>query len=127
MPISQSLKERRILIVEDNYFLALEMSTLLKREGAQTIGPAASLRQALKLVRGEILHAAVLDVNLGEGDAYSVARELQARAVPFIFVTGYIERHVPFDLRHQIYLEKPVRPEHLIRVLRQIIEERMAS
>jgi len=82
------LKGRRILIVEDAVLLALELETGLQEAGAEVIGPAAELEEAMALL-DQPLDAAVLDANLNGQSVTPVAEVLASRGVPFVFATGY--------------------------------------
>ncbi|MGH6993387.1 MAG: response regulator [Caulobacteraceae bacterium] len=81
---------RRILVVEDEYFLAQEMSASLRALGAEVVGPLPSHREALaQLNAGVRVDAAVLDVNLGVGSVFPLAQALREKHVPFVLSTGY--------------------------------------
>ena len=82
------LRGARVLIVEDAVLLALELETGLSDAGAQIVGPAYELEEALALLDQEI-DAAVLDANLNGMSVTPVAEALAARGVPFVFATGY--------------------------------------
>jgi DNA-binding response OmpR family regulator len=77
-----------VLIVEDAVLLALELETGLSDAGAQIIGPAYELDEAMALLDQQI-DAAVLDANLNGHSVTPVAEALAARGVPFVFATGY--------------------------------------
>lgn len=85
-----SLKGARVLIVEDAVLLALELELGLSDAGAEVIGPAYELEEALALLDRPI-DAAVLDANLNGRSVTPVAEALHARRVPFVFATGYGE------------------------------------
>jgi PAS domain S-box-containing protein len=85
-----SLKGARVLIVEDAVLLALELETGLADAGAEVIGPAYELEEAMALLDRPI-DAAVLDANLNGRSVTPVAEALAARKVPFVFATGYGE------------------------------------
>ncbi|RYF21224.1 MAG: response regulator [Oxalobacteraceae bacterium] len=86
------LENRRILVVEDEFFMADELRQKLEAAGALVIGPAPSVERALALIKDEItIDAALLDVNLGGNMSYPVAEALIVRSVPFIFTSGYDE------------------------------------
>ncbi|WLA44347.1 response regulator [Bradyrhizobium elkanii] len=81
---------RRVLIVEDEYFLADDMRSALRALGADIAGPAADIADALRILHdGGVIDGAVLDVNIRQQMIYPVARELQARGVPIVFTSGY--------------------------------------
>ncbi|TPG37959.1 PAS domain S-box protein [Roseomonas nepalensis] len=90
-PSRPSGTRRRVLVVEDETLIAMELETALEEIGLEVVGPAQNLTDALRLVRDETeLHAAVLDVNLGGEDrVFPVADILLTRGVPIVFATGY--------------------------------------
>jgi two-component sensor histidine kinase len=85
-----SLKGYRVLIVEDAVLLALELETGLSEAGAEIVGPAYELEEAMALLNRPI-DAAVLDANLNGHSVIPVAQALAERGVPFVFATGYGE------------------------------------
>ena len=86
----RSLKGSRVLIVEDAVLLALELETGLSEAGAEIVGPAYELEEAMALLDRPI-DAAVLDANLNGRSVTPVAEALARRNVPFVFATGYGE------------------------------------
>ena len=84
------LRGSRVLIVEDAVLRALELETGLSEAGAEVIGPAYELEEAMALLDRPI-DAAVLDANLNGRSVTPVAEVLAARGVPFVFATGYGE------------------------------------
>jgi PAS domain S-box-containing protein len=86
----RSLKGSRVLIVEDAVLLALELETGLSEAGAEVVGPAYELEEAMALLERPI-DAAVLDANLNGRSVTPVAEALAKRKVPFVFATGYGE------------------------------------
>lgn len=85
-----SLRNARVLIVEDAVLLALELETGLSEAGAEVVGPAYELEEALALLDRPI-DAAVLDANLNGHSVAPVAELLSQRKIPFVFATGYGE------------------------------------
>jgi len=81
---------RRVLVVEDESLIGLELHADLTRCGWTVVGPAQSLQEGMAVLdAGEPIDAAVLDVNLGGRTVYPLAAALQARGTPFVFCTGY--------------------------------------
>src|SRR5215469_596961 len=78
----------RILVVEDEFIIALEIQANLEEAGATVVGPALTLQQALELAENESLSAAMLDLRLGRDSAAAVAQVLAERHIPFLFYTG---------------------------------------
>lgn len=84
------LDHQHVLIVEDEYPMAMSLSDALEKAGANVIGPAASVEKALALLKtADAIHFALLDLNLGGESALPVGDALAARGVPFGFLTGY--------------------------------------
>ena len=77
------LKGRRILVVEDDYLVALTLVGILEQAGARVLGPIGTLDEAIAVVEndGKSFDAAVLDINLHGKKSYPVADALAARAV----------------------------------------------
>ncbi|HWA63906.1 MAG TPA: hypothetical protein VG939_21200, partial [Caulobacteraceae bacterium] len=87
-PASEDVRGVKILIVEDAVLLTLELEAGLSEAGAQVVGVAASLDEAMGMV-GQDFDVAVLDANLNGQSVTPVAAALALRGVPFIFATGY--------------------------------------
>ena len=87
---SSKVEGMRIIIVEDAILLAMELEAGLADAGAEVLGSAALVEEAMGLVDLPI-DAAVLDCNLNGASVQPVAEALKARGVPFIFATGYGE------------------------------------
>lgn len=80
----------RILVVEDEYLLASDISAALRQAGSTIVGPFASVADALEvLARQPEIDGAVLDINIRGEKVFPVADELRRRGVPFVFTTGY--------------------------------------
>ena len=98
----------RVLVVEDDYFIADEICTTLRNHGADVLGPAPDIEHGLHLIRNHQIDCAVLDINLHGNLAFRLARELRERGTPTIFATGYDHSVVPRELSNCVRLEKPV-------------------
>jgi CheY-like chemotaxis protein len=83
------LDGKRVLIVEDEPIVAMVAEDILLDLGAEIVGPAAHLDDALRLASVEEVHLAILDVNLNGRMSWPVAEKLRARSVPYVFATGY--------------------------------------
>jgi two-component system, response regulator PdtaR len=80
---------RLVLVVEDEFLIALDLELLLRRHGWRVLGPAATVAAALRLLRGAMPDVAVLDVNLGGELVTPGAAELRVRGVPFVLASAY--------------------------------------
>lgn len=115
---SSSLHGRRVLVVEDDYFITDDMVRLLQDNGAEVIGPAGDIDGALDLIEGaDHLDGALLDINLRGEMAYPVADLLLERGVPFVFTTGYDAGAIPARYSRVKRCDKPVTAEAVLRVL----------
>ena len=86
------LREKRVLVAEDDYFLAQDIKEQISRIGATVIGPAASLATAFALARTQPIDLAILDINLGGKMCFPIAAMLSKRGIPYFFVTGHLCR-----------------------------------
>lgn len=119
------LTGRRILVVEDEYFLADDIGRTLRALGAEVAGPVGHIEDAIGILHdGGILDAAVLDVNLRTDMVYPVARELKARQVPFVFTTGYDRISIGAEFQDVPLWEKPIDIVAMARNLAAMIGDR---
>ncbi len=107
----------RVLIVEDNPLIGLDIAALIRDAGCQVVGPFASASSAVQAVGEGGLDAAILGVDLNGEKAFSVAEALQLAGVPFVWLTGYSPGVVPEQFRDRPILSKPVVGRALIRQL----------
>jgi CheY-like chemotaxis protein len=104
----KALTGKHILVVEDEYFLAEDLRTVLSDAGAVVLGPVANVVSALELLaRSPRPDIAVLDVELRGENIYRVSELLQARNVPFVFATGYSQYAIDGRFQHVGRVEKP--------------------
>ena len=100
-----ALEGLRVLLVEDEMLVCMDIEDMLAELGCTVVGPAARVDQALELIQHEPVDMAVLDVNLGTERSYPLADQLRARGVPFLLSTGYAE--VEHEYRDHLRLQKP--------------------
>ncbi|KTS10769.1 hypothetical protein SB2_12160 [Methylobacterium radiotolerans] len=119
---ARPLDGRRILIVEDEYLIAMQVKRWLLAAGAEVVGPVPSVEQALDLIEEGGLDAAVLDVNLGNGrTVYPVADKLSALGVPYLFATGDVKISGAAADRQCPQLGKPFVEAELLQALGKLI------
>jgi CheY-like chemotaxis protein len=121
MNTADVLSGRRILVVEDQYAIALDLCESLDREGASVVGPAASVEDALRMLEssGPPPDVAVLDITLHGGSVYPVADRLQELGVPYLFTTACEPGDVPERYRCAPCFEKPVRLSSILEAIRE--------
>jgi two-component SAPR family response regulator len=119
MNATSRFHDRAVLVVEDEYLIAMDMAYALEEWGARVVGPLGSQTEALDfLARGDArIDAAVLDVNLGSHTAFDIADKLRELDVPVVFVTGYDASSIPERYRAVVRCEKPVDQADLGRAL----------
>jgi len=113
---------RRILIVEDEPLLAMELETNLNALGCKTLRSAATLNAAKAAIGDSGCDAALVDVNLGGRQADELAVALTRKNIPFAFVTGYGREGLPAGFKEVAILSKPFAKEELLVVLAQLLQ-----
>jgi len=113
-------ERRRILVVEDDFLVATLLEAILESVGWQVVGPVAHLATALDAAASEGFDAAVLDVNLGGQTVYPVAQVLDARGVPFVFVTACGREALPPLFCGRPHIGKPFARRELIGTLARL-------
>jgi DNA-binding response OmpR family regulator len=107
----------RVLLIEDEPLLALEVVQCLERRGSEIVGPINRVADALSEAEGEI-DVAVLDVDLNGDPVWPVVEVLRERRVPFIFVTGFRRPdHIPAIS----WVSKPVQCPTLVAALTAVL------
>lgn len=120
MNTASVLNGRRILVVEDQCAVALDLCEGLDREGASVVGPASSVEDALQMLESSgPLDLAVLDIRLSGGTVYPVADRLQELGVPYLFTTACEPSEIPERYRLAPRFEKPVRLSSILAAIRE--------
>jgi CheY-like chemotaxis protein len=120
--VTADLARRRVLLVEDETLIAMDLEAALRQRGCEVVGPAATVAEAIQAAAGERrLDGAVLDVNLGDEQVFPVADALAERGVPFVFLTGYEREILPARHRGRPAAVKPYRTEDLMRLLAKTV------
>jgi CheY-like chemotaxis protein len=103
---SDPKKRRNVLVLEDEAFIAMLLEEELEALGIHVVGPVNNLKSAVQLAESSDLDGALLDLNINGAYATDVADRLNARKVPYIFVTAY-ERPAGLRYRDVPVLRKP--------------------
>jgi len=112
-----ALAGKRVLVVEDEYLVALLVEDMLSDAGCIVIGPFSRVRDALAAADTEVVDIAVLDVNVAGEMVFPVAHLLEKKGTPFLFVTGYGQAALPRDKPGWVACKKPFQSGHLIECL----------
>ncbi len=111
---------RRVLIVEDEPLVAMDMAETLSSAGFAVVGPAGMMDEALRLIAKGEFDGAFLDANLGGRPVDELAAALTRRNIPFAFVTGYGRESLPEAFAAAPLLTKPVDGAVLVKLARNL-------
>lgn len=117
-----SLRDKRVLVLEDDYYLATDLQAALEKAGAMVVGPFCDVVDAEQALIDATPDGAFIDVNLGEGPSFDMPRALAQRQVPFAFVTGYDQVTIPQEFSGVPRFEKPVAAERVVRAMAQLLD-----
>jgi CheY-like chemotaxis protein len=117
----------RVLVVEDEPLIAMQIESALGRQSFAVVGPVSRLSHALQVVRTEPLDGAIVDANLAGESSGSLVTMLREREIPFIVVTGYAERGLPPDFNGAPVVSKPFDEETITRLLAQRLADVKAA
>ena len=112
--IIDRLLASRVLIIEDEPIIALDLENLLTELGHKVVATAATREEAVAKARAERPGLVLADINLGDGGSGidAVTEILESFDIPVIFVTAYPERLLTGERPEPTYLiAKPFLPE----------------
>ena len=116
---SPNLRGMRVLLVEDSWQLGMALKSLLRSLDAEVDGPVATTADAERLISEHVPDAAVIDINLRQGErSYGLIDRLIGLDVPVIVTSGYSD--LPMVPAKAHILEKPISEERLIAILRSV-------
>jgi CheY-like chemotaxis protein len=119
---SARLQGVRVLVVEDELVVALDLENLLSQLGCIPLKSAPTIQKALQTLSDEWPDVAVLDVDLQGERVTPVAIALNEQRVPFMLVTGYGSARIPEEtLQKVVHLQKPVNGCRLKRALAEVL------
>jgi CheY-like chemotaxis protein len=117
------LTGRRVLVIEDEYFLADDIVQALMGLGAGIVGPYADLDEAIDVVDRDIaIDAAIVDINLRDQMAFPLVRVLRSRKVPFVFTSGYDRSSIEPEFQDVRLWGKPLDIKTMARELTNMIK-----
>ena len=113
----------RILILEDEPLIALNLEDVLINAGFTIAGVAGKLDRALALIESGACDAAIIDSNLAGVSASPVAASLAGRGLPYIVMSGYSPDQMQGEYPRASFLSKPCRPELLVETLNSVLRD----
>lgn len=117
MSSDRPLSNRRILVVEDEYFIADEMRLVIEGAGGIVVGPFGDLSDTALNQACISIDAAVLDINIKGEMSFEIADKLRWRGIPFCFATGYDAEILPERFAEVLRIEKPFDAPELVKEL----------
>ena len=112
-----------ILVVEDEFLVAMQIEAVLRGAGWGVIGPAGTLAKAVSMAQTATCDGAVLDVNLRGERVDDVAKILSGRGIPFVFASGYGRENLPAAFRDSVaFLAKPFSDQTLLQAVRGLLQ-----
>jgi len=115
------LQGARVLIVEDDLLLLMELESILLEAGAEVAGSCRSVREGLAAADDRVA-AAILDVRVGRETIAPVARRLASRGTPFVFYTGQVQNDPELaEWPGCTVLSKPARPGTIVAALAELL------
>ncbi len=105
---------KRILLIEDEYLVALELQRELEDAGFAEVVHAASEREALQRLDEGHWDAAIADANLNGRTSKAVGAALREQGIPFVVATGYGRESLPPELAEAPLLSKPIYGRRLV-------------
>jgi DNA-binding NtrC family response regulator len=112
----------RILIVENEALIALDLEQTLEQLHAVVVGSVNNVAAARKLISEARIDCAVLDVHLGGESAAALIPELDARHIPRVFMTAYPEERLPKTWTVWPVIQKPMVSGTVLRAIERVIE-----
>ena len=123
-PQPQPLERPKVLVVEDEFIIALDLSETVQDLGYELEGPYAGNEDAFEAIEDQMPDLAILDVFTADGEVYPLADRLAAAGVPIIFHSGHV---APTEITERYpqaqACAKPCPPDRLINMIGCAIEE----
>jgi DNA-binding response OmpR family regulator len=108
----------RVLILEDDPFIALDLQAILESEGHEVVGVFGSISEAQEHLEDSFDYA-LLDIDVVGGKSFGIAAELIDRRIPFAFVSASRPAEIPAGLRHAAFIPKPFEERAVLKSIEQ--------
>jgi DNA-binding NtrC family response regulator len=117
----------KILIVEDEAPIALNLATAVQQAGGIVVGPVASVAGAHAAMADNRLDGALLDIRLRNETSFPLADVLAVLNIPFVFVSGLSSALMPYTHRERPLFDKPYESTEVISTLAHLIKVARAA
>jgi DNA-binding response OmpR family regulator len=116
------LNGARLLIVEDDFLLLMELETVLRDAGAESVQACRTIDEALAAIDAGDFAAAVLDVRIDRDSIGPVARKLAAHGTRIVFYTGQVDNERMMAEWPQCrVLSKPAPPRVIVKTVAELL------
>jgi CheY-like chemotaxis protein len=105
-------KRLQILLVEDEPFISMDLERLIEEAVPAIVVVKSSVAETRKVLHQDF-DFAILDVDVTNGKTYPIAESLGERNIPFVFVSGALQDHLPESLRDVPFIAKPYTAEQI--------------
>lgn len=119
----EPLSGHRILVVEDLFLLADDLSRALRAAGATVVGPLSTDGQAERAIGEERIDLALLDIDLRGKLVFPVVERLEERGIPYLFFSGFEQSSLPVQYRDAPFLAKPASGARVVSALARLLGE----
>jgi DNA-binding response OmpR family regulator len=116
----------KILMVEDEVFIAMVLEDILSDAGYEVIG-VTSLAEGLRVSAADGFDAAILDVNLHRELVFPLAEQLRGQGVPFLFASGYGKEEIPEEFHSYETLLKPFNAKTILNAVATLLQDRQKA
>jgi DNA-binding LytR/AlgR family response regulator len=106
----------RILILEDDPLIALDLAAIVEAQGHEVVGSFPSVAAAAEHL-DEPVDFALLDIDVADGKSFGLATALRRRDIPFAFVSGSHRSEIPAYLANVLLIPKPYREAAIVQSL----------
>ena len=124
---NSGLLGKRVLVVEDEPMVLLELVQILEDAGVKVVGRAVTLASALEAIQELRFDAALLDANLGGHHVDELAAGLARRTIPFMFLSGYERENLPTPFHHSVLIPKPFTAQQVLDGLGALFAVKVAN
>lgn len=116
----------RVLIMEDEFIVGLDLSDIAQDIGFKVAGPFATVSEGVQAIVEQRPDAAILDVQLADGEVFPLADELMRLGVPIIFHSGHADHGALLERYPQARsASKPCPADLIASHLRQVTGQRV--
>lgn len=113
----------RILVVEDENLVAMQVTWMVEDGGHSVLGPELSVDSTRELLGRQKIDLALLDVHLCGETVFPVAKMLDGLRIPYIFITGQPPSLLPAEYRNRPLVTKPCQPQELLSAVQLVLRD----